>query len=228
MDINHTLLSDALDRIAGLDKVAFVGAGDPAMGGAPAGGAPPMDPAMMGGAPPMDPAMMGGAPPMDPAMMMGGGAPPDIGAMLKPMIQEAIQEALQQAGGQGGQGGQGGGKMKVDIGAELQQIRSEMYQLKMLSAKLADAVGVQLSAAEMFSAPPGQQQGQPEHTHEPAAAPQDPAAMGGGLGRIEPIKAAEWEHGEAIEIAGSSYKPVTSFSSTADRARALLLRQGSR
>jgi hypothetical protein len=236
VEINSYLLSDALDRIAGLDKSAFVPAGGPTMGGDPAaaaGGAPPMDPAMMmgggGGAPPMDPSMMmgGGAPPMDPAMMMGG-APPDIGAMLKPMIQEAIQEAMQGAqGGQGGSGGGGGagagGKVKVDIPTEVQQIKTDMYQIKMLLAKIADVAGIQLSAAEMFSTPPQQQ----EHAHEPqpAAAEQDPAAAGGGLGRIAPIKAAAWEHGEVFEPRGSLRTPHSDFRSISDRAKAMLLRE---
>ena len=168
---------------------------------------------MGGGAPPMDPSMMmgGGAPPMDPSMM-GGGAPPDLAALLQPMIQQAVQQAMAGAGGGGAAAGGGASKAKIDVG-------TEMHQIKLLLGKMADAMGIQLSAAEMFSAPADMPQSQPQ----PQPQGMDPAA--GGMGRIAPMKAAgareAWEHGEAFYPTEEPKAP--SFSSTADRARALLM-----
>lgn len=183
MSINPHLLSQARGQV----KQAFVAAGDPSMaGGDPAamGGAPPMDPAMAGG----DPAAMGGAPPMDPAM---GGAPPmDPMAAMQPMIDQAVQAAMAAQGG-GAAGGAGPAiKPKIDVNVELMQI-------KKLLARLADAMGVQIPAAEMVATPDDLSQMAEGGTGAPAAA--DGAAGGGGFGSIDPIKAAEaWESGVAF------------------------------
>ena len=152
------LLKIARDR----NKRAFV---DPAM----AGGAPPMDPAMMGGAPPMDPAMggappmdpaMGGAPPMDPAMMgmdpammgmdpaMMGGAPPAPSGGGEGDIRAIIKEELAASGLTGASSAtetpSGKVKPKIDVNVEILQIK------KML-ARLSDAMGVNIPAADMVA-----------------------------------------------------------------------------
>jgi len=211
MSINPHLLSQARGQV----KRAFVAAGDPAMGGDPmaGGGAPPMDPAM-GGAPPMDPAM-GGAPPMDPAM---GGAPPmDPMAQIQPMIDQAVQAAM--AGGAAGGAGPAI-KPKIDVNVELMQI-------KKLLARIADAMGVQIPAAEMVATPEDLGQMAEGGTGAPAAA--DGGA--GALGSIEPIKAAEaWESGVAFTPPAeydfqNSHETV---SNNASLATALLMRNRSK
>ena len=99
------------------EKVGFV---DPA--GLPGGGAPPMDPAA-GGMPPMDPAAGGGGmPPMDPAAGGGGGggAPPELEAMITSAVQNAMASS---GGGMGGAGGEDVGiKPKIDVNVEIMQI----------------------------------------------------------------------------------------------------------
>ena len=230
MGINPELLKQARATVQNLTKVAFIPAGDPMMGGDPAaaGGAPPMDPAMGGGAPPMDPAMAGGAPPMDPAM--AGGAPPmdpaaggDPMAALQPMIQAAVQQAM--AGMGGGAGGAAPGeamiKPKIDI-------NMEVMQMKKLLAKLCDAMGVQIPAAEMVATPEDLTQ---MAAGGPGAAAMTPDTGGGAMGAISPIqpmKAAvdEWE-------AGVAFTPPPSYEfqnahrttrSTANLATAMLMR----
>ena len=186
MSINPHLLSQARGQV----KQAFVAAGDPSMAGDPAmaGG----DPAAMGGAPPMDP-MAGGDPAAmggDPAAM--GGAPPmDPMAGLQPMIEQAVQAAMAAQGG-GAAGGVGPAiKPKIDVNVELMQI-------KKLLARLADAMGVQIPAAEMVATPDDLSQMAEGGTGAPAAA-DGGAAGGGGFGSIDPIKAAEdWESGVAF------------------------------
>ena len=215
MNINPELLRQARQ------KLAFVSAGDPAMGGGappmdPAmGGAPPMDPAM-GGAPPMDPAM-GGAPPMDPAM--GGGAPPqDPFAVLGPMIQQAVQQAMASSGG--AQGAPAGIKPKIDVNVEIMQIK------KML-AKIIDAMGIHVPVSDMVATP--------EDLNQIAAGGAGAAAVtpdgGGGLGQIappKPIKAAEaWEAGVAFTPPASHvfHQAHVATKTAADTATALLLRK---
>jgi hypothetical protein len=184
MSINPHLLNQARGQV----KQAFMAAGDPAMaGGDPAAmGGAPQDPAMAGG----DPAAMGGAPPMDPAMdpAMGGAPPQDPMAAMQPMIDQAVQAAMAAQGGGGGTGP--AIKPKIDVNVELMQI-------KKLLARIADAMGVQIPAAEMVATPDDLNQMAEGGTGAPAAA--DGGAAGGGLGSIEPIKAAEaWEAGVAF------------------------------
>ena len=230
MGINPELLKQARSYV-GHQKVAFVPTGDPAMGGDPAagGGAPPMDPAMGGGAPPMG----GGAPPMDPAA--GGGAPPeDPMAAIMPMIQQAVQQAMAtQGGGAGGAPGEAAIKPKIDINVEV-------MQMKKLLAKLCDAMGVQVPAAEMVATPDDLSQ---MAEGGPGAAAMTPdgggmggapggGAMGGAIPPIDPMKAAseEWE-------TGVSFAPPASYDfqnahsttkNTANLAAAMLLRSRSR
>lgn len=218
MSINPHLLSQARGQV----KQAFVAAGDPAMGGDPAaaGGAPPMDPAAAGGAP-MDPAMAGG----DPAAM--GGAPPmDPMAQIQPMIDQAVQAAMAAQGGGAGGGGTGPAiKPKIDVNVELMQI-------KKLLARLADAMGVQIPAAEMVATPEDLGQMAEGGTGAPAAADGGAAGGGGGaLGTIEPIKAAEdWEAGVAF-TPPSEYAFQNSHEQTSNNASlatALLMRNRSK
>lgn len=216
MSINPHLLSQARGQV----KQAFVAAGDPSMGGDPAaaGGAPPMDPAMAGGAP-MDPAMAGG----DPAAM--GGAPPaDPMAEIQPMIDQAVQAAMAAQGGGAAGGGAGPAiKPKIDVNVELMQI-------KKLLARIADAMGVQIPAAEMVATPEDLGQMAEGGTGAPAAA-DGGAAGGGALGSIEPIKAAEdWESGVAFTppVEYDFQNTHEAVSNNASLATALLMRNRSK
>lgn len=189
MAINAELLKLARTRV-GSYKAAFVAAGDPSMGGAPPGGGAPMDPAMAGGAPPMDPAIAGGMP--DPSAAAGGGDPL---AALQPMIQQAVQQAVA-AGGAGGAAGGGAAapiKPKIDVNVEVMQIK------KML-AKIIDTLGIHVPVQDMVATPEDLQQ---MAEGGPGAAAISPDNQGGGLGQIqpvEPMKAAEWENGEAFKV----------------------------
>ena len=189
--INPELLKMARQNV----KQAFVAAGDPAMGADPAAaGGAPMDPAMAG----MDPAMAGGAPPMDPAMaggmpdpsMAGGAMGGDPLAALQPMIDQSVQAALASQGGGAASGGGGAKPPKLDVALELQDV-------KKLLAKIVDVLGVPMTATEVYG---GEEEQAPQDPMA-APAPEAPEAAGGALGSINPIapmKAAEWEQGEAI------------------------------
>ena len=171
MTINRQLLRDA---ISNLEKQGFVAAGDPAMGGAP-----PADPAAMGGAPPADPAAMGGGDPL---------------AALAPMIQQMVQQAVSAGGGGGGGGMAGGGiKPKIDVNVEL-------LQIKKLLARIVDALGIQVPAAEMVATSDDLNQ---MASQQSGGAAGGSAAGGGALGSIQPMqpmKAAhareDWDFGE--------------------------------
>lgn len=212
MSINPHLLSQARGQV----KQAFVAAGDPSMGGDPAaaGGAPPMDPAMAGGDPAMaggDPAAMGGAPPMDPM------------AQIQPMIDQAVQAAMAAGGGAAGGGAGPAIKPKIDVNVELMQI-------KKLLARIADAMGVQIPAAEMVATPEDLGQMAEGGTGAPAAADGGAAGGGGALGSIEPIKAAEdWESGVAFTPPAEYDFQNTheTVSNNASLATALLMRNRS-
>ena len=189
------------------EKVAFVAAGDPAMTGG--------DPAAMGGAPPMDPAM-GGAPPMDPAMAGGGAPPMDPMAQIQPMIDQAVQTAM---AGQGGGAGGGQIKPKIDVNVEIMQI-------KKILAKISDALGIQIPAADMV-ATPEDLTAMAEGGSAGAAAVDAPG--GGGASAISPISTidpmgaaapekAAWENGQAVDV---GVDVVAEHQSTADKAAAL-------
>lgn len=211
--INPYLFTEAKEKLAALNKQAFVAAGDPAMVGAP-----PMDPAMAGG----DPAAMAGG---DPAAMAGGdpaamgGAPPmDPMAMIAPMIQQAVQQAVAANGGSGGPQGAGPGiKPKIDVNVEIMQIK------KML-AKIVDALGIHIPAADMVATPEDLNQIAEGGAGFAAATPD----TGGGLGQISPIqpmKAAEWETGVAFDAPDSFESASTALKNNADRAHAMLLKR---
>ncbi len=215
MTINKELLRHAR---AAVEKQAFVAAGDPAMGGDPAaaaGGAPPMDPAMAGGAAPMDPAMAGGGAPMDPAM--AGGAPPqDPMAMIQPMIDQAVQAAM--AGGGAAAGGGAPKAKKFDP----EELDRRMYAMDVNIAKIADALGVQLSPSDVVK-PPAGETGPTQNAPEAAG----PAAGGalGQIGEMAPMKAAEWEHGEVYDEVPSISSSLSNpdFKTTAEMATAILM-----
>lgn len=160
------MAAESLAKEASTRKQAFVPGGDPAMTGDPAaaGGAPPMDPSMM------DPAAMGGgAPPAPPAGGGGGGADPSV-------IAQAVVQAMQAAGmggggAAGGAGGAGGLKPKIDVNVEI-------MQMKKLLARLCDAMGVQIPAAEMTATP--------DDLNQMAAQQQQPGAAGGQPSAIQP------------------------------------------
>jgi hypothetical protein len=105
------------------------------------------------------------------------------------MIDQAVQSAMAAQGGGAGGGGTGPAiKPKIDVNVELMQI-------KKLLARLADAMGVQIPAADMVATPEDLTQMAEGGTGAPAA-----ADGGGALGSIEPIKAAEeWESGVAFD-----------------------------
>lgn len=219
MSINLELLKQARQSVRQLDKQAFVAAGDPSMGGAPPGG----DPAAAGGAPPMDPAAAGGAPPMDPAMA-GGGAPPAGGdpmAAIMPMIQQAVQQAMAaNGGGQSGPQAAGPGiKPKIDVNVEIMQIK------KML-AKIVDAMGIHIPAADMVATPEDLNQIAQGGAGFAAATPD--SQSGGGMGAIPPIqpmKAAEaWEPGVAFAYPNDLSAAQGRTHNTANLAAAMVLR----
>jgi hypothetical protein len=210
MGINPELLKLARHHV-GLQKNAFVPAGDPTMGGDPmaAGGAPPMDPMAAGGAPPMDPMAAGGAPPMDPL------------AGLQPMIQQAVQAAMAGAGG-GAAPGEAAIKPKIDINIEVMQV-------KKLLAKLCDAMGVQIPAAEMVATPEDLTQMAQGGPGAAAATPDNGGAMGAiqPPAPIDPMKAAEdWETGVAFTppTAYDFQNAHTVTRNTANLATAMLMR----
>jgi len=202
--VNPVLLGLALRNAEKYTKEAFVPAGDPAMTGADpaAGGAPPMDPAMMGGAPPMDPSMM------DPSMM--GGAPPMDPAMMQPIIDQAVQAALAAQGG--GAGGAGGAKApKVDIGAELRDLKQQQ-------AKIMDALGITMTPSEVYS------------DEQPEEAPPEAAAGPEGNSAIQPISAmgaafpkqGSVDMGVAIDHSATYKDSIGLQQETADKASAWL------
>jgi len=217
--INPELVGLALSNVqkyaSADEKQAFVVAGDPAMtggdpsmmGGAPPPGGPPMDPAM-GGAPPMDPAM-GGAPPMDPM------------AAMQPMIDQAVQAALAAQGGGmgGGMGGEGQIKPKIDVNIEIMQI-------KKILAKISDALGIHIPAADMVATPE-------DLTAMAQGNSAGAGAMAGGGGEasaikpispmgaampVSPEKMGAWENGRAVDVQQSV---VAEHQSNADKAAAL-------
>lgn len=172
-----------------LSKRAFT---DPAA----LGGAAPMDPAqaaaMQGGqgptgAPPADPAA-GGDPNAAPADPAAGGGGDQMGAIMAALgqMQQQIM-ALQQGGGAaaggagaGGTGAAAGGiKPKIDVNTEIMQIKHMM-------AKICDALGIQLSAAEMVATPDKLNQ-MAAQQQAPAG---DPAAAQSAIQPIQPMGAA--------------------------------------
>ena len=137
---------------------------DPSMMGG--GGAPPMDPSMMG----MDPSMMG----MDPSMM--GGAPPTPGGGGD--IRSIIKEELAASGLSGASSATEtpAGKIKPKI-----DVNVEILQIKKMLARLADAMGVNIPAAEMVA------------TEDDLTEMANSGAAGGGMtpGAIPPIEAMQ-------------------------------------
>lgn len=216
--INPELVGLALDNVSKFameEKQAFVPAGDPAMMGG--------DPAMMGGPPPGAGGPPPGGPPMDPAM---AGGPPmeDPMAAIQPMIEQAVQAAMaSQGGGMGGGMGGGEGQIKPKI-----DVNIEIMQIKKILAKISDALGIQIPAADMVATPEdltAMAQGN-------SAGAGAMAGEGGGQSAIKPIepmgaampgmgggaKMGAWENGRAEDV---RQDVVADHQSNADKAAAL-------
>ncbi len=201
--VNPALLGLAETNVARFaktpnEKRGFVMGGDPMMagggdpmaggGGAPPPGGPPPggDPMAGGGGPPPggpppggDP-MMGGGPPPGGDPMMGGGGGGDPMAALQPMIQQIVQQAMAAQGGAGGPTGAAPGlKPKIDINVEIMQV-------KKLLAKLCDAMGVAIPAADMVATPEDLNQIAEGGAGNAAMTP-DGGGGGGGPSAIKPI-----------------------------------------
>lgn len=216
MGINPDLLRQARANVRSFNKLAFVAAGDPSLGGDPAaaGGAPPADPSMGGGAPPMDPSMAGGAPPVDPAAAGGG----DPMAVMMPMIQQAVQQAMASQGG-GMQGAGPGLKPKIDVNVEIMQIK------KML-AKIVDALGIHIPAQDMVATPEDLNQIAQGGAGYAASTPDNGGGALGQISPIEPMKAAEdWEHGVAFTPPAEFAAAQTTTRNNASLAAAMVLRK---
>lgn len=216
MAINAELLKLARTRV-GSYKAAFVAAGDPSMGGAPAGaGGAPMDPSMAGGAPPMDPSVAGGMP--DPSAVAGGGDPL---AALQPMIEQAVQQAVAANGAGGAAGAAAGGGAAAPIKPKI-DINVEVMQIKKMLAKIIDTLGIHVPVQDMVATPEDLQQ---MAEGGPGAAAMAPDNKGGGLGQIqpmEPMKAAEWENGEAFQVPDYLSDAAVAHKSISDLAAAIM------
>lgn len=214
MPVNPELLNMARHAV----KTGFVAAGDPAMGASPAGA----DPSAAGGAMPPDAAAGGAAPMPDPAMGAGG----DPLAGLMPMIQTAVQQALASSGGAAAGAPSAGIKPKIDVNVELMQI-------KKLLARMADALGIAIPAAEMVATPDDLSQ-----MAQASTGGAQSGAQGGALGQIAPVAplkaaaattfgealAADWEDGVAYGDSGLSSAHANTRN-TANLAAALLAKR---
>jgi len=181
-----------LDKYSAVDAAALeaeMGMGDPA--------------AMGGGAAMGDPAAMGMG---DPAAMGGGAAappPPPPG-----ISREEVMQMIQQTTG----GGVEPIKPKIDVNVALMQI------LKIL-AKLADAQGIPIPAADMVATQDdltqfGMQQGSPAAA-SPQSAIQPPAPIGAASPELAKAGSRYVEGGQAFGDAGG-------FEGISDRAAAML------
>ena len=172
-----------------------------------AGGAPPMDPAMMGmdpsmmgGMPPMDPAMMGGMPPMDPAMMgmdpsmMGGmpPLPPEGDSAGGGITAEEVRTIIQEEMGNKGSGSKSTG------GSKQNETDAALKQINFLLAKIADVLGISISAQDIVEAPEA-----PEaEAAAPAATDPGPESTFADIAPIEPYPTAVKSSGEAYDASG--------------------------
>jgi hypothetical protein len=134
--------------------------------------------------------------------MAAGGGGGDIMAMIQPMIQQAVQQAMAGSGGGGGAGGGGatagagpGLKPKIDINVEI-------MQMKKLIARLCDAMGVQIPAAEMVATSTDLNQMAAQQNGGAAAGGQQGGGAIGQVQPMQPMKSAldEWESGEAFTV----------------------------
>ena len=205
----NPVLLDFAKQAAGLDKRAFIPAGqDPAAGGgAPPGG----DPSQAGGTPPGSPPggdpSMGGAPPPaggDPAA--AGGAPPPGGAPggslpneLVGLITQTIQQQMAMGGGAGGAAG-GGGPKKSKGGDEvaMQLYKTNVFLMAIITALNKAGMEVEIPPEAMLGPPPGSDPamagqagmqvpaGQPG-VAQPGAPGADPNAAAGGQPQQTPF-----------------------------------------
>ena len=169
-------------------------------------GDPAMDPMAAAGGPPMDP-MAGGMPPMDPM------------AAIQPMIDQAVQAAL------GASGGGGGGQIKPKI-----DVNIEIMQIKKILAKISDALGIQIPAADMVATPEdltamaqGNSAGAGALEGSGAASTISPPSPIDPMGAAAPKQAA-WENGRA-DTAIPNPTSSEDFQDTANIASAWLSMQ---
>jgi hypothetical protein len=126
------------------------------------------------------------------------------------------------AGGGGGAAGAAPKAKKFDP----EELDRRMYAMDMNIAKIADALGVQLSPSDVVK-PPAGETGPTQNAPEAEA----PAAGGalGQIGEMAPMKAAEWEHGEVYDEVPSINSSLSNpdFKTTAEMATALLMQNRS-
>ena len=210
--VNPELLGLAFrnaSQFARHEKRAFVPGGDPSMAAGPGGGAPPGGDPMAGGVgmpPGGDPMAGGGMPPggdpMAGGMPPGGGGPPPGGdpmaggggggdpmAMIQQMIQQTVQQAMA-AGGGGAAPGEAMIKPKIDVNIEI-------MQMKKILAKIADAMGINIPAADMVATPEDLTQMAQGGPGFAAADKSGPAGPSSSISPIAPMGAAAPGMGKA-------------------------------
>jgi hypothetical protein len=140
-------------------------------------------------------------------------------AAIQPMIDQAVQAAVAGAGGAGA--GDGQIKPKIDVNIEIMQI-------KKILAKISDALGIQIPAADMVATPE-------DLTAMAQGGSAGAGALEGGgggnaisppspiepMGAAAPMKQAAWENGRA-DAAIPSHTTVEDFQATANVASAWL------
>jgi hypothetical protein len=122
-------------------------------------------------------------------------------AMIQPMIQQAVQQAMAGSGG----GSAGGGGAAAGAGPGLKpkiDINVEIMQMKKLIARLCDAMGVQIPAAEMVATSTDLNQMAAQQNSGAAAGGQQGGGAIGQVQPMQPMKSAldEWEAGEAFSV----------------------------
>jgi hypothetical protein len=176
-------------KIAAVDAQTLMGGGDPA--------------AMAGG---MDPMAAGMGPP--PGEEMGGGG--DTAGLE--MRLAALEQQLAAGGGAAGAGGVEPIKPKIDVNVEI-------MQMKKLLARMADALGVQIPAAEMVATPDDltQMANQEQQAGGAGGAGASPTSA---IPPIEPMQGASPSLAKAAEGNGDDYSEA-SLVKVSGRAAAL-------
>lgn len=199
--VNPALLDLARQEQTQLSKTSFVptSAMDPAMAGGGGGGDPAammQDPAMMG---------MGGGQDMSQqqAPQAPAGMDPDTSAKL-----DQILQALQSGGAAGGAGGSGAAlKPKIDVNVEI-------MQMKMLLAKICDALGIPVAAQDMVATPEKLQQ-----MAQGQQPPTTPVQQQGGIQPIQPIQGmGQQKQSREVGVAGGQ---SVNFAGNRDKADAV-------
>lgn len=173
----------------------------------------------------MDPmAMGGGMPPMPPEG--GGGSDPES---IRAIIKEELAASGLTGGGAAGAGPAGGIKPKIDVNVELMQIK------KML-AKVIDAMGISIPAADMVATPEDLNQmagggagaeGDPSQSPSPIQPIQPMDPMGAAM-PPDPSKGASDEIYKDNGVAFDSQGLVATGNKAAAVARIIATRRGNR